>query len=84
MRRKTKLKKTPQLRINMKITHEFVRTWIRWVSLSLFAGAVIYKFKKIIDAGKVDIDDDEEESYEEGGTTEPTSPEAPENETYEE
>ncbi len=71
----------------MKITHEFVRTWIRWVSLSLFAVAVIYKFKKIIDAGKLDIDDDDSEEYGEG-TTEPTSsentPSTPENENYEE
>ena len=69
----------------MKFNHEFVRSWIRWVSLSLFIGAAAYKFKKIIDAGKVDIEDDEDnyEDPENPGTVEPTSaPEAEEN--YEE
>ena len=68
----------------MKFNHEFVRSWIRWVSLSLFIGAAAYKFKKIIDAGKVDIENDEDD-YEDPTSEEPAvSGSTPETEDYEE
>jgi hypothetical protein len=67
----------------MKINHEFVRSWIRWVSISLFVAAVLYKFKRIVDTGKVDDGGEEDNELSEGAQKSPATYENDSPETVE-